>query len=367
MHIEKHVCHSIIGTLLNIPCKTKDGIKARLDMKEIGIRPELAPQEGAMRSYLPPACYTLSRKEKISYCKCLSSMKMPHGYSYNFKKIVSMKDVKLMGFKSHDCHMLMQQLLSVAIRGILPKHVRFVITKLCSFFNAICSKVIDPNLLDKLQVDIVVTLCQFEMYFPVSFFDIMVHLVIHLVREVKLLGPLYLHHMYPFERFLCILKGYVKSRYRPEGSIIETYTVEEAIELCTEYLASVDSIRIPKSRHEGRLEGYGTLGMKMLSPGVELSERAHIFVLQHMIEVNTYLEEHFTQIREKHPSKSHMWITKEHHRSFSEWFKERVMSQLSQMSSVISNTIKWLAYGPGVLVRSYESNDVNGYTFYTQN
>ncbi|XP_074356133.1 uncharacterized protein LOC141695821 [Apium graveolens] len=366
MHIEKNVCESIIGTLLNIPGKTKDGIKARLDMKEMGIRKELAPQESTKHSYLPPACFTLSRKEKISFCKCLSSVKAPHGYSSNIKKLVSMKDLKLVGLKSHDCHVLMQQLLPVAIRGILPKHVRFVITRLCFFFNAICSKVIDPDLLDKLQADIIVTLCQFEMYFSFSFFDIMVHLVVHLVREVKLCGPLYLRHMYPFERFLCTLKGYVKNRYRPEGSIVEAYSIEEAIEFCTEYLASEHPIGIPRSRHEGRLEGYGTLGVKMISHGAELLDRAHLFVLQHMTEVNAYLEEHKTQIRQKNRSKNHMWVMKEHIRSFSGWFKERVMCTLPQMLGLISNTVKWLAYGPSVLVRSYESYDVNGYTFYTQ-
>ena len=34
MHIEKNVCESIIGTLLNIPGKTKDGYTSRLDLKE---------------------------------------------------------------------------------------------------------------------------------------------------------------------------------------------------------------------------------------------------------------------------------------------------------------------------------------------
>jgi len=32
-----------------------------------------------------------------------------------------MQDLKLVGLKSHDCHIIMQQLLPVAIRGILPK------------------------------------------------------------------------------------------------------------------------------------------------------------------------------------------------------------------------------------------------------
>ena len=38
MHCEKNVCDSVIGTLLNIKGKTKDGVKARLDLAEMGIR-----------------------------------------------------------------------------------------------------------------------------------------------------------------------------------------------------------------------------------------------------------------------------------------------------------------------------------------
>ena len=67
--------------------------------------------------------------------------------------------------------------------------MRYAITKLCSFFNTICSKVLDPIKLDALQVVVIVTLCKFEMYFPPSFFDIMIHLIVHLVREIKLLAP----------------------------------------------------------------------------------------------------------------------------------------------------------------------------------
>ncbi|XP_074314047.1 uncharacterized protein LOC141649251 [Silene latifolia] len=66
MHVEKNVCDSIIGTLLNITGKTKDGLKARQDMVAQKIRPELAPQVRGSRTYLPPACFTLSRTEKRS-------------------------------------------------------------------------------------------------------------------------------------------------------------------------------------------------------------------------------------------------------------------------------------------------------------
>ena len=37
MHVEKNVCDNIIGTLLNIKGKTKDGIKSRTDLMEMGI------------------------------------------------------------------------------------------------------------------------------------------------------------------------------------------------------------------------------------------------------------------------------------------------------------------------------------------
>ncbi|XP_031127661.1 uncharacterized protein LOC116029760 [Ipomoea triloba] len=120
--------------------KTKDGIKARKDMVEMGIRDQLAPQESGKRAYLPPACYTSSKKEKTSFCSFLNGIKVPSGYSSNIKKLVSMKDFKLVGMKSHGCHVLMQHMLPVAIRGILPNHVRQIITKLCYFFNAISSK-----------------------------------------------------------------------------------------------------------------------------------------------------------------------------------------------------------------------------------
>ena len=41
MHIMKNVCESLVGTLLNMPEKTKDGPKVRNDLEIFGIRKEL--------------------------------------------------------------------------------------------------------------------------------------------------------------------------------------------------------------------------------------------------------------------------------------------------------------------------------------
>ena len=77
MHVEKNVCDSLIGTLLNIKDKTKDGVKSRLDLVELSIREQLHPILHGTRTYLPPACYTMSTVEKKSFCHCLVNVKVP--------------------------------------------------------------------------------------------------------------------------------------------------------------------------------------------------------------------------------------------------------------------------------------------------
>ena len=76
--------------------------------------------------------------------------------------------------------------------GILPEKVRLAITHLCFFFNAIYSKVIDPQQLDNLENEAYIILCELEMYFPLSFFDIMIHLIVHFVREIWFYVPIFL-------------------------------------------------------------------------------------------------------------------------------------------------------------------------------
>ena len=41
MHIEKNELDNIINTLLNLDGKTKDNLKARQDLKDMGLRSEL--------------------------------------------------------------------------------------------------------------------------------------------------------------------------------------------------------------------------------------------------------------------------------------------------------------------------------------
>ena len=68
--------------------------------------------------------------------------------------------------------------------------------------------------------------------------------------------------MYQFERYMKILKGYVRNRNRHEGCIVECYTYEEAVKFCNEYLSNVDAIGLPKSMK--RTDGNGTSGLRVV-------------------------------------------------------------------------------------------------------
>ncbi|GJZ65432.1 cytochrome P450 [Tanacetum coccineum] len=306
-----------------------------------GIRLELAPVENDQkRTYLPPACYTMSKAEKTQFCKCLHDIKVPSGYSAKIRSLVSMKDCKLQGMKSHDCHVLMAHVIPITIR------------------------VIDLEVLDSWQRDIIITLCQLEMYFPPSFFDVMVHLVSQIVSEIKACGPIHLHNMFPFERYIGVVKGYVRNRSRPEGSIVEGYASEEVIYFYTNYLEGVKGIGVPQSRHVGRLHGVGTVSSKHSSPDHKLFEIAHFVVLEHMTCVAPYIQEHMEMLRVKNIGRTNTWYTKRHNEQFATWLKDKVAANMGQPN--VDRIVERLGEGPRLLVKTYQGYEINGYTFYTK-
>src|SRR3954471_8614857 len=134
--------------------------------------------------YEGPASYALTKEKMKIFFECLLSMKVPSGFSSNIKGIINMAEKKFQNLKSHDCHVIMMQLLPIALRGLLLENVRVPIVKLCAFLNAISQKVINPYILPRLEKDVVQCLVSFELVFPPSFFNIMTHLLVHLVEEI---------------------------------------------------------------------------------------------------------------------------------------------------------------------------------------
>ena len=98
--------------------------------------------------------------------ECLSSIKVPSGYSSNIKGILNLAEKKFTNLNSHDCHVLMTELLPLVLQGIHHENVQLTIMKLCAFLNAISQKIIDPVNLTKLQNDVEQCLVGFELIFP---------------------------------------------------------------------------------------------------------------------------------------------------------------------------------------------------------
>ena len=87
--------------------------------------------------------------------------------------------------------------------------------------------------------------------------------MIHMVDQIRAFGPLYLHEMWTYKRFMSILNRYVLNRAYPEGSMIEGYSTKKIIKCCLDYLNDKISIGLPVPRFFGRLEGVGTVGRKI--------------------------------------------------------------------------------------------------------
>ena len=340
-----------------------------MDLVNLGIKKELhlVLQENG-KYHLPAASYNLNVDEKHVMCVWLKNLKVPSGFCSSIRSIVSKKDLTITNYNSHDCHVMLTTFLPIAIRAINPLFLKMAITRLCYFFNRISQKVIDRDELASLQEFAVETISQFEMCFPPSFFDIMVHLVVHLVPQIEALGPMYLHEMWTYERFMSILNGYVSTRARPEASMIEGYCTEEAIEsggpFCNSILKDQVAIGLPPSRHEGRLYGSGRMGRKsFIPPDYNTVLEAHHSILHQLAIIEPFIQQHINELHEQNPEHTADWVMKQHKQRFNTWL---MVKDIPRGETIEEKTIKGLASGPSRQVTTWQTYDISGFTFCTK-
>ncbi|GJR99798.1 hypothetical protein Tco_0316307 [Tanacetum coccineum] len=239
MHIEKNVLETILNTLL-MNDKSKDIAKARQDLQRLGIRSGLWLGQTKNGKYLKPqAAYSFTPENQKKFCQFIKGVKLPDGFGSCFKHKVTDNDTNITGLKSHDCHIMMQRLLPYGLQNYLPDKIAKPIIELCSLFKQICSATLMEDDMLKAQIKVVDILCDLELIYPPALFDIMIHLVIHLPLEALEGGPIRPRWMYPFERYMKKLKGYVRNKAKPEGSIAEGYVAEEALTFSSHYFRDV--------------------------------------------------------------------------------------------------------------------------------
>lgn len=233
MHCEKNLAENIIKTLFG----EKDGPKVRLDMQNRNIRRHLwlrRVRGQDNRAFLPDADYVLSKESKLAFLNALKSIKMPTHYCSTLHSKIS--KCKLSGLKSHDYHVLLQEIMPVCMRNLEEEGLTSAVVRISRIFKKICAKTVDMLEQDSLFEECVETLCVLEKVFPPAFFDVMVHLTIHLVEELFICGPVHVRWMYPYERYFKKLKGYVRNLAKPEGCMAKGYEVDETCGFVTEYL-----------------------------------------------------------------------------------------------------------------------------------
>ncbi|KAL0392831.1 UNVERIFIED_CONTAM: hypothetical protein Sradi_2505900 [Sesamum radiatum] len=113
---------------MDIKEKTKDNINVRKDLKIICNRPELELDE-RRSNVMPKAVYTLGKDQKRRVCEWIRDLKFPDGYASNLARYVDMMELRMHGMKSHDCHVFMQKLISIAFSEMLSEHVWRALTE----------------------------------------------------------------------------------------------------------------------------------------------------------------------------------------------------------------------------------------------
>ncbi|XP_010463429.1 PREDICTED: uncharacterized protein LOC104744109 [Camelina sativa] len=225
-----------------------------------------------------------------------------HPKAHGKRTLLPAEECKVMGLKSHDYHVLMQQLLPVAVRVLLPKGPRIAIFRICAFFNCV-----------------------------------------HLGREARLAGPIHFRWMYPFERYMKVLKDYVRNPARPEGCIAESYLAEECMKFSSDFLKTTTNVEEKEERNT-EYESHSILEGRPISAGTSFNltdmdrKIAHLAVIQNTTMVEPYID-----------------IYKTH------------MVDVDVMQVIYGDeTLKWLAYGPRSIARSYTGYIVNGMQFHTK-
>ena len=122
--------------------------------------------------------------------------------------------------------------------------------------------------------------------------------MVHMVDQIRALGPTYLHEMWAYERFMETLNRYVLNCACPEGFMIEAYCTEEIVEYYQDYLVDKKGIGVIASRHTGKLEGKGTRGRKTFVDRAYHQVASSHFSVLHQLEImSPFIEQHLNIVR----------------------------------------------------------------------
>jgi Domain of unknown function (DUF4218) len=137
-------------------------------------------------------------------------------------------------------------------------------------------------------------MCEMEKILPPAFFDLQVHLVSHLVAEVEIRGPVHARWMYWVERYMKVLKGYVRQQAKAEGCMVAGHLHYEALFYASRSVNLFDW-RAPtawEERDNDKMESR-TLGKRFLYTLKQTEkQQVHDYVLRNHDLMQPYVDEY---------------------------------------------------------------------------
>ena len=110
----------------------------------------------------PRVSFVLDKNAQLLVYKWLKSLRFPMDIS----RLVNTEECRLFGMKSHDCHVFIQTLIPLAFHDLLPKGIWDALMEISHFFRDICSSKLNVDHIERLETNIVETICKLEMIFP---------------------------------------------------------------------------------------------------------------------------------------------------------------------------------------------------------
>jgi hypothetical protein len=78
------VIDNILHTIMDTNEKTKDNLKACLDLQDMGLRLALHPWTGEDgKTYMCTACHTMFKDDKTQFLRVLKNVRVPDRYASN--------------------------------------------------------------------------------------------------------------------------------------------------------------------------------------------------------------------------------------------------------------------------------------------
>ncbi|GJV30053.1 hypothetical protein Tco_1386501 [Tanacetum coccineum] len=98
----------------------------------------------------------------------------------------------------------------------------------------------------------------------------------------------------------------------------------------------------------------------------KLFQKAHLYVIQNTDEIVPYIERHKQVLKTENLGKRIAFLENEHSKSFAKWLRKEVERELAISKESVSETVRWISYGPRATVVKYDAYNINGYTFRTK-